>query len=153
MFLVNSRYSHFSAALFSSTSKLLHLTRAPLLPKLRGKLAEFLNEDSLKRLRILSSPTCVGLRYNHQINSLRGFSWWHGINQFVLEIEILITSRCYTRGRICLPSPPNGLNQDIHHLDDLPFHVPPSLKRLSGGTGILTCFPSPTLFSLGLGID
>jgi hypothetical protein len=85
VFLVNSRYSHFSAALLSSISKLLHLTRAPLLPKLRGQLAEFLNEDSLKRLRILSSPTCVGLRYNHQISSLRGFSWWHGLNQFVPE--------------------------------------------------------------------
>ena len=153
MFLVNSRYSHFSAALLGSISKLLHLTRAPLLPKLRGQLAEFLNEDSLKRLRILSSPTCVGLRYNHQINSLRGFSWWHGINQFVLENEILITSRCYTRGRICLPSPPTGLNQDIQSLDDLPFHVPPSLKRLSGGTGILTCFPSLTPFGLSLGFD
>ena len=153
MFLVNSRYSHFSATLLGSISKLFHLTRAPLLPKLRGQLAEFLNEDSLKRLRILSSPTCVGLRYNHQISSLRGFSWWHGINQFILEIEILITSRCYTRGRICLPSPPTGLNQDFQPLDGLPFHVPPSLKRLPGGTGILTCFPSPTPFGLGLGID
>ena len=35
----------------------------PLLPKLRGHLAEFLGHDSLEHLRILSSPTCVGLRY------------------------------------------------------------------------------------------
>ena len=39
------------------------LSRVPLLPKLRGLFAEFLNEGSLARLRILSSPTCVGLRY------------------------------------------------------------------------------------------
>ena len=39
--------------------------RAPLLPKLRGHFAEFLNESSLAHLRILSSPTCVGLRYGH----------------------------------------------------------------------------------------
>ena len=38
---------------------------APLLPKLRGYFAEFLNNSSLARLRILSSSTCVGLRYGH----------------------------------------------------------------------------------------
>ena len=36
---------------------------APLLPKLRGHFAEFLNKGFSARLRILSSPTCVGLRY------------------------------------------------------------------------------------------
>ena len=35
------------------------------------------------RLRILSLPTCVGLRYNHHACSLRGFSWQCGLNQFV----------------------------------------------------------------------
>ena len=35
----------------------------PLFPKLRGQLAEFLHEGSLARLSLLSSPTCVGLRY------------------------------------------------------------------------------------------
>ena len=39
--------------------------QAPLLPKLRGHFAEFLNNSSLARLRILSSSTCVGLRYGH----------------------------------------------------------------------------------------
>ena len=37
--------------------------RAPLLPKLRGQLAEFLNNPSPVGLRILFLPTCVGLRY------------------------------------------------------------------------------------------
>ena len=46
-----------------------------LIPKLRSNFAEFLNEGSLERLRILSSSTCVGLRYGHPIDSLRGFSW------------------------------------------------------------------------------
>ena len=40
-----------------------HLAMGPLIPKLRGKFAEFLSHDSLEHLRILSSPTCVGLRY------------------------------------------------------------------------------------------
>ena len=38
---------------------------APLIPKLRGQLAEFLNNPSPVGLRILSSSTCVGLRYGH----------------------------------------------------------------------------------------
>ena len=41
------------------------ISAAPLLPKLRGHFAEFLNNSSLARLRILSSSTCVGLRYGH----------------------------------------------------------------------------------------
>ena len=47
---------------------------ALFIPKLQSNFAEFLNESSLERLRILSSSTCVGLRYGHPINSLRGFS-------------------------------------------------------------------------------
>ena len=54
MFLLNSRLGLFTAALSG-----LHPNRAPLLPKLRGHFAEFLNrESSLDHLRILSSPTC-----------------------------------------------------------------------------------------------
>ena len=41
------------------------ISGAPLLPKLRGQLAEFLNNPSPVGLRILSSSTCVGLRYGH----------------------------------------------------------------------------------------
>ena len=41
------------------------LAEAPLLPKLRGQYAEFLNNPSPDGLRILSSSTCVGLRYGH----------------------------------------------------------------------------------------
>ena len=35
----------------------------PLLPKLRGQFAEFLQHRSLKRLSMLYLPTCVGLGY------------------------------------------------------------------------------------------
>ena len=48
--------------------------QGPLLPKLRGYFAEFLGHESLEHLRILSSPTCVGLRYRPYINMLRRFS-------------------------------------------------------------------------------
>ena len=73
MFLVNSRYPRFSATLFGSVREGLHLVRAHLLPKLRCYFAEFLNQGSLKRLGILSLPTCVGLRYDHLIVSLEAF--------------------------------------------------------------------------------
>ena len=46
---------------------------APLLPKLRGNFAEFLNDASPVGLRILSSPTCVGLRYGRMRHD-SGFS-------------------------------------------------------------------------------
>ena len=36
--------------------------------------AEFLNELSLVHLGLLDLPTCVGLRYVHAENNLRGFS-------------------------------------------------------------------------------
>ena len=49
------------------------ISRAPLLPKLRGQLAEFLNNPSPVGLRILFLPTCVGLRYGHLTNT-HGFS-------------------------------------------------------------------------------
>ena len=63
MFLVNSRLGPFAAAPSGSSRSGLHPNEAPLLPKLRGHFAEFLDEGSLARLRILSPPTCVGLRY------------------------------------------------------------------------------------------
>ena len=45
-----------------------HIAVAPLLPKLRGHFAEFLNKDSPVRLRILILPTCVGLRYGRHFD-------------------------------------------------------------------------------------
>jgi hypothetical protein len=63
VFLLNSRLGLFSAA----------ASAAPLLPKLRGHFAEFLNKGSPARLRILSSPTCVGLRYGPIRRSLAAF--------------------------------------------------------------------------------
>jgi hypothetical protein len=37
--------------------------QGPLIPKLRGQFAEFLQRSSLKRLGILYQSTCVGLGY------------------------------------------------------------------------------------------
>ena len=63
MFLLNSCLGHFSAATLM----------ALLLPKLRSHFAEFLNNTSPVGLRILSSSTCVGLRYGYNVHN-SGFS-------------------------------------------------------------------------------
>ena len=78
MFLVNSRLNLFTAALSSSAGKRLHSTGAPLIPKLRGDFAEFLNEGYLDHLSILYLPTCVGFGTG-TCNLPRGFSRRHGV--------------------------------------------------------------------------
>ena len=127
MFLVNSRYRHFSATPFRSGSWLLHVQGAHLLPKLRCYFAEFLNQSSLKRLGILFLPTCVGLRYDHLIISLEDFlgsmgsvSLWPGASSSRLGLE---------EERIYLLFQPTRLNRLFQQADDLPFCVPPSLER------------------------
>ena len=78
MFLVNSRLNLFTAALSGSTREELHPTGAPLIPKLRGDFAEFLNEGYLDHLSILYLPTCVGFGTGTRFLP-RGFSRRHGV--------------------------------------------------------------------------
>ena len=63
--MINSRLGLFTAASHRE---------APLLPKLRGQYAEFLNNPSPDGLRILSSSTCVGLRYGRSEYTVYLFS-------------------------------------------------------------------------------
>src|SRR3954464_1159250 len=49
-------------------------SQASLLPKLRDQYAEFLDHVSLVHLRLLASPTCVGLRYGRLLDSPLSFS-------------------------------------------------------------------------------
>ena len=73
MFLVNSRFPLFSAATRRRQPKRLGRREAPLLPKLRGYFAEFLNHDSLDRLSILYLTTCVGLGYGRLTPRVEAF--------------------------------------------------------------------------------
>ena len=61
-----------SAAFDASLAK-SYTSPAPLLPKLRGHFAEFLNHGSLDRLGILYLTTCVGLGYGRPWHSLEAF--------------------------------------------------------------------------------
>jgi hypothetical protein len=78
VFLVNSRLNLFTAALSGSPREEVHPTGAPLIPKLRGDFAEFLNEGYLDHLSILYLPTCVGFGTGTRFLP-RGFSWRYGV--------------------------------------------------------------------------
>ena len=137
MFLLNSCLSLFSAASFE----------APLLPKLRGHFAEFLNNASSVGLRILSSSTCVGLRYGCHI-CYSGFSW-HMAHGLRYSCSLRITPLAYPAGF------PTGHLLRLHRLFlfRLPLSTCVPTVLIYDSTGISTCCPSDTLFSLSLGPD
>ena len=62
------------------------LAQAPLLPKLRGHFAEFLDDASPVGLWILSSSTCVGLRYGY-VCCYSGFSRHLGLRSSLLQFR------------------------------------------------------------------
>ena len=123
---------------------------APLLPRLRGQLAEFLSEGSLVHLSLLSQPTCVGFGYGRPDSSLEAF----------------------LGGRASMPSPHMGLPirsqgfQGTGFPWSLPLRPwtgfsstrrtwPPASPlrsmRRQGGAGMSTCCPSTTPCGLALG--
>ena len=148
--MLNSRSHRFSATFYGSTREGLHLIKAHLLPKLRCQFAEFLLLSSLKRLRILILPTCVGLRYGRLRLKLSGFSWKLGICNFALNEHSL--------SRLEVNDPPDLPKGSLYTLE--PGRPTPGLHNLLRphiaskiGTGILTRFPSATAFALTLGAD
>ena len=120
---------------------------APLLPKLRGHFAEFLNNASSVGLRILSSSTCVGLRYGYDINN-SGFSW-HMAHTLPYFSSVRVTSSLYMR--VFPPIQLPRLHAAFHSAPVLSTCVPTVLLYRS--TGISTCCPSATSFDLALGPD
>ena len=144
VFLVNSRLGPFSAAPSGSTGSPLHPTRAPLLPKLRGQLAEFLDEGSPVHLGALTPahrcrfPVRSPAASHTQLFSAAGPS---GIG----------SSRPLPQPL----TPSQGLPAATQHLHR---HAPPPPPRpqmqtssATGGAGISTGCPSPTPLGLGLG--
>ena len=130
MFLVNSRFSLVSATHTSSRSKVRSPEWVPLLPKLRGHFAEFLNHSSLDRLSILYLTTCVGLGYGPYDHSLEAFLGSIGSQNSPQRLRITSQAICDTD----LPmSRPTGLHQLIHSLALLPSCVTPSLDYYTQG--------------------
>ena len=120
---------------------------APLIPKLRGHFAEFLNNASPAGLRILSSSTCVGLRYGCDMND-SGFSRYmaHMLHYFS---SLRVTSSDCTADlpSVLLPR----LHRSFLSRLMLSTYVPTVLSYHSAG--ISTCCPSATHFCLALGPD
>ena len=123
------------------------VAQAPLLPKLRGHFAEFLNNASPAGLRILSSSTCVGLRYGYGINN-SGFSW-HILCGLPYFLSVRFTPLPY---KGVLP-PLQLLCLHRSFLSRLPLWTCVPTVLLYRSTGISTCFPSATHFCLALGPD
>ncbi len=65
----------------------------PLLPKLRGQFAEFLQHSSLKRLGILYQSTCVGFGYGHMRKLFPGTSRPHGQSSKPARLSKSVTFR------------------------------------------------------------
>ena len=110
--------------LLPQSAKLIGYSGAPLLPKLRGHFAEFLLQDSLEHLRILTPPTCVRLRYGHPENSHRGFSRQHVTVQF-MGLKPSPSLLGVVISWICLGDPPTSLDQDNRRLAGLSLLRPP----------------------------
>ena len=123
------------------------VSRAPLLPKLRGHFAEFLNDASPVGLRILSSPTCVGLRYGraprnsgfsrHPFPALRYFS--------SLRPGARITRKGFPF-RLLAPVP-RSLRSRVAAWECVPAVL------TARGTGFSASCPSATPLGLALGPD
>ena len=122
----------------------------PLLPKLRGHFAEFLNKGSPVRLRIFFSSTCVGLRYGHlrpylaaflaSVDSSASLLFSLPISNYLLS-GVLHYLTAFT------------LNTDFHSraLTILLCHR--FIYAIFGGIGFSTDCPSSTPFGLDLGPD
>ena len=120
---------------------------ALLLPKLRSHFAEFLNNTSPAGLRILSSSTCVGLRYGYDIHN-SGFSrqMVHVLRYFCsLRVTPLDWDADLPASLLLC------LHRSFLSRLTLSFCVPTFLIYRS--TGISTCCPSATSFDLALGPD
>ena len=109
---------------------------ASLLPKLRDHYAEFLDHVSLVHLRLLASPTCVGLRYGRLQSSLASFSR-------------LSTPRDSGRGEPLPSHSPLGLSsyrvgRPCHQAAPTLFQCPSMVHHALHGAGIFAGLPSAT---------
>ena len=97
----------------------------PLLPKLRGHFAEFLNHSSLDRLSILYLTTCVGLGYGPCDSSLEAFLG--SIGSWNSPQRVRITSQAHET-RICLCLALQAYTGTTTHR---PHYLPASPHRLT----------------------
>ncbi len=147
MFLVNSRHRRFPATRLGFNRKGLHLTRAPLLPKLRGQFAEFLSQGCPTRLgRLLPAHLCRFAVRSPELQRPRGY--------FLAAWSELLPESRSSR----LLTPPHPPNRDLprsiiglkvwraNHTAPEPFPSASPLDLHPGGGRILTPLPIPYAF-------
>ena len=124
-----------------------HLSVAPLLPKLRGHFAEFLDNASPAGLGILSLSTCVGLRYGCCM-SYSGFSR-HSLHMLRYFLSLRLGGSVYRTVLPALRLAP------LHRASLSRLMLPPCVPAVLSysSTGISTCSPSATPLGLALGPD
>ena len=138
--MVNSRLDQFTAAPSGFGREVLHPDGAPLLPKLRGNFAEFLNEGYLDHLSILYLPTCVGFGTGTRFLP-RSFSRRHGVRDSPAHEPAGIAPR--VNAAPDLPgATPTCLPQDNHRLGSL------SLPRPSIGQTDATWYRNINLLAI-----
>ena len=122
VFLINSRFPLFSATPQRFQSQRPSRRKAPLLPKLRGHFAEFLNHSSPERLSIFNLTTCVGLGYGPYTHIARGFSRQYRITT-INPLGVYASRLNHNVRRICLPhglhayttNPISGVATSLRH--------------------------------------
>ncbi len=113
------------------------LAQAPLLPKLRGHFAEFLDNASPVGLRILSPPTCVGLRYGYSMSN-SGFSR-HAPWMLRYFLSLRVTALGLPGGFACLAPLPLA--------PGFPFPAHPS--RMRPHSSVMLQYRNINLLSIG----
>ncbi len=98
---------------------------ASLLPKLRDQYAEFLDHVSLVHLRLLASPTCVGLRYGRHPTSPGSFSC------LSTPRDLGLPEGFPSRSRLGLA--PYAVRRSIHMTAHASFQCPSRLQRSAAG--------------------
>ena len=148
--LLNSRTGLGVAAALGSMSKSLHRRRHPFFRSYGVNLPSSLTLVSLAHLRLLASPTCVGLGTDTLSSKFRSFSRQRCHSEFTSPKIGYLTPLGLAPDAFDIRHP-IGFDQHFQPLAHLTYCVPPSLRQ--GGTGILTCCPSTTPFGLALGSD
>ena len=125
VFLLNSPSHLVTAAATSSRSKFLHQQQRTF-SRSYGTILPSSFTRVLSSALVFSTrpPVSVWGTVNSNLK-LRGFSWKHGISDFV-SVDTSSRVSVLMPQRICLPRPPTSFHQDYQRLAHLAFSVPSS---------------------------